>query len=391
MRTVKNRQFGTERYRNFRGGVVENIRFEKCTFGGEGDLYFANGIRRPSDVFIIRNCEFINCTFYDMYGGLKIGQAIIENVLIENCKTKGAFGLSFDKSMFKHVTIKGKLYYLSISTFGKEFEYEEDDEIQPYRNEMIPSLQELYDENSDFSRFYTAYGTEYLHLEEATQMKEYYLDFYKNVDWALDIRDAIIECQQIHGLFPFDKIKFNPAIAAYINKESLMKGEWKKLIEHKDEDTFDHAMSLKGSIRRSYELENEGVLLIVDNSRPEYHNAELEVIRLLREHGIAEPGETAEPMIIPPKKVKPAVNFKKPVFVFRVTVWTYDHGDGILLANHANSAKKKMMEMLGDLEPDLSQYTAKRENKYDKIAGKLGEKIWHEEEEEFLMLLNDLK
>jgi hypothetical protein len=145
---------------------------------------------------------------------------------------------------------------------------------------------------------------------------------------------------------------------------------------------------IKSDLRNSYELKNEGVLLIVDNNDPKRHNAELEVIRELRAKGIANRGETALPMVIPPKKVKPAVNFKKPVFVFRVTVWSFDHGDGILLANNASSAKKKMMEMLSSLEPDIKQYTAKREKKYDVIIDKLGEKIWHEEEEEFLNIVN---
>lgn len=374
MRTIKNRQFGSD-YRNHRGGRIENIRFEKCTFGGDGKLHFANGIRTPSDVFVVRNCEFINCTFYDMYGGLLIGQAIIEDVLIQNCKTKGAFGLSFDKSMLKHVTIKGKLDRFSISTFGNEFEPEE-------RYEMFFSYQELYDNDSDFSKYYQVYGTQYLHLEEVVKMKDFFLDFYKATNWVIDISEAEIGSCQIRGLFPYDKIKFNPSVSAYVNKENLMKGEWKELIEYTGTG-FDDATLLKSDLRRSYELNNEGVLLIVDNTKPEYHNAQLEVIRKLREYNIAEPGETAMPKAIPPKKVKPAVNYKKPVSVFRVTVWSYDHGDAILLANNASSAKKKMMEMIGSLEPDSSQYTAKREKKYDAIADKLGEKIWHEEEEGF--------
>jgi hypothetical protein len=179
MKIIKNKQFPNESdkwYFNHRGGSIENLRFEKCTFGGEKTMRFAYGIRNPSDVFIIRNCEFINCTFYDQFGGLSIGQAIIENVLIQNCKTKGSFGLTLKQTLLRHVTIKGKFNRFTLSTFGNEFEREE-------RYQMVSAYKELYDENSDFSACYETYGgTQYLHLEEALTMKNYFVDFYKNTD-----------------------------------------------------------------------------------------------------------------------------------------------------------------------------------------------------------------
>jgi hypothetical protein len=379
VKTIKNRIYNNFNFCNYTVGIIENKRFEKCTFGGRGNMFFSVGIRRPSDIFTIRNCEFVNCTFYDRFGGLEIGQTIVENVLIENCKTKGTFGLTLDKTMLKHVTIKGQLDVLCISTFGNKFDFED-------KFSMLPFQRELYSEDSDFWSYYYSYGTQYLYLEEANRMKAYFLDFYKACDWVLDIKEAKIGYHQILGIFPFDKIKYNPTIQAYINKEKLMSGKWKELIEK-----LDNKGLAESALNYAFELKTDGVLIIADYKNPKWYNAELEVIRLLREHGIADPGETAMPVIIPPKKVKPAVNFKKPVFVFRVTVWSYDHGDGILLANNASSAKKKMMELLNSLETDPKQYTAKREKKFDSIANKLEGKIWHETDEMILRLTDKLK
>jgi hypothetical protein len=377
MRTIKNKDFGHRRLK--KTGIIENVRFENCTFGS--GLFVSLGIRKPEDSFIIRDCEFVKCTFddhYGSYGGLHIGQAKIENVLIENCKTKGSFGVTLNDTLLKHVTIKGKFDKISIYMPTNEIRYE----LQYLQKS---SLDYYGIEKQSDKGYYYIHHSPYAELEEVFALRDAFFEHYASVDWALDISQAKIGYTQIYGHFPYDKIRFDLATAAYIPKDKLLENKWREEIAG-----MGTGLSRYG-LNDSFKLKTEGHLIITTNGKAEYYNEELAVIKKLREAGIAEPGPTAEPMTIPPKKVKPAVNFKKPVFVFRVTVWTYDHGDGILLANHASSAKKKMMELLDDLEPDAGQYTAKREKQYDAIAGMLGEKIWHEEEEAFVKLLENIK
>jgi hypothetical protein len=371
-RIIKNRAYKNIRIQT--AGLLENIRFENCTFIDHIDICY--GMRKPEDSYIIRNCEFVGCTFSDFYnGGLHIGQCTLEDVLIEKCKTKGAFGLNLKHTLIRRVTIEGKLDRLHLSMPRNEisvsdFRWYRDDLVEYYKDKDVKCL---FD-----------YAGDYAFPEEVYALKDAWEKFYDETDWILDISEARIGDVEIHGKFDFTKVKFNPAIHAFISKENVLKQKWKPLLK------------IAPFTLCSWELYNSlkehcnGCIVFANPYKKEWFNDKILFINELRALGIAEPGETEALMIIPPKKVKPAVNFKKPVFVFRVTVWTYDHGDAIFLANNAVSAKKKMKEFLDGLENDITQYTAKREKKYDSIANKLGEKIWHEEEDGFMKLIENL-
>jgi hypothetical protein len=368
---IKNRSF--KNISLLKAGVLENIRFENCSF--IESINISHGMRKPEDTFIIRNCEFVKCTFSDKHaGGLYIGQATLEDVLIENCKTKGSFGLSLDHTLLRRVIIKGKLDTISLRMIQKEISVT--DFLWNW-----PILVDYYKDKD--VKCVLDYAGYYAFPEEVFAFKDAWEEFYNKIDWALDVSEAKIGSISIHGKFDFTKVKFNPATQAFITKENVMNKKWKPLLE---KDGFRYC---GWELNNSFSENCNGCIVFADFYKKERFNEKINFIKELRAMGIAEPGETAELMVIPPPKVKPIVDFKKPVFVFRVTVWTYDHGDGIFLANNAASAKKKMRAFMDGLENDITQYSAKREKKYDHIADKLGEKIWHEEEDEFIDMLKN--
>jgi len=127
---------------------------------------------------ILRNCRTTGCG---------IDCAIIENVCIDGLKTHQL--LQIWAAVFRHVVIKGGVGRVMIS----------------------PAV---------------ASGT--ATKEEQKLFDEANREFYKHVDWALDIKEMSCDEFQVQGI-PASLIRRDPETQVIVTRESAMKGEWRSL------------------------------------------------------------------------------------------------------------------------------------------------------------------
>lgn len=337
--------------------IIENIHFEKCEFGY--GLLISADISNSNDAIIIRNCTFIRCTFHDKnspYGGLCIGDAIIEDILIEDCKTKGAFGLTFYETKLKNVVLKGN-FAGNLTLFGPPRDYKDYDDYDEKKSKEILR-------NFGYIRH---------SVEETKLLNASYRKYYESVDVAIDISQVKIEEFASHHLFPNKKIKYQSLTQAYINKDIIVKHKThliKMLENHKGSLHFDIYDCLKGKTDDC---------LLVAGERSKKFNPHIELIRKLREEGVLERTETAPNRVITPKK-KLMFNNNKKNYMYRVTNYNLDHGDFILLANNAKQARLRVLRQLDDTDDNLEMYVANKEKEYNIKQDEIGEKIFIEQD-----------
>lgn len=272
MKVIKNKIIG--RRHIIKGGVLENIRFEGCSF--TDGLRISTGIRKPADTFIVRNCQFVQCEFHDT--GLSVGQATIENVLIDNCTTVGKTGLTFSHTLLKHVVIKGRLDALNIFMPYIKPDFFATDNIP----EHYLHFTKLYHRPGEITGYYEYNHSLYLHLDEIHALRDAVFLHYDKVDWALDISGAEIGSWQVKGKFPGSKVIFNPDIHALVDKETLAEGKWKTVLP--DTEAY-----IARCLNNAHKYECEGAILVPGDSSENMHSNDAAHILALREAGIAHP------------------------------------------------------------------------------------------------------
>lgn len=216
--------------------VFCDAEFGRCIFD-DCAISITHDPRRRSTV---RNMRLLNCTA----NGGRVNRAIIEDVLVENCKWPGLFQIF--GAVFKHVTLRGKFGRLMIS------------------NDVLP--------RSDVNP-----GYEY---ENVGAFREANAAYYADVDWALDISQGQFQEFCIRGV-PGRLIRRDPETQVLVTREKALEGEWRDL-EFRDGLC---AVSLDLFLQR--EEEEDTVLIAPKRHRkfPLY----LEDLQLLREAGVAEP------------------------------------------------------------------------------------------------------
>ena len=171
---------------------ISNLEFRNCSFISVSmeyerkveELYFFLRTQKIkilrsvlSDVRII-NCEETACNFSGV---------VFENTLIDGLNTNETFCIR--ASVFKHVILKGKIGTLVFDPL------------------LLPGITRHEDQD---------------YFDRVNR------EFYKNLDWALDIREArFYECDLL-GV-PSNLIRRDPQTQMVIKREKALKGTWKKL------------------------------------------------------------------------------------------------------------------------------------------------------------------
>jgi hypothetical protein len=163
-----------------RGNCVEDLVLDACNL----DNCALSIVQRPEKRTLVRNvrltsCDQLYCTIYP---------AIIEDTVVDNLKCHEV--LLVYAPAFKHVVLRGRLGPISI--------------IPHYRLDADLGSKEQ-------RRFDTANA-----------------EYYKGVDWALDIRDALFTEIQIGGI-PTALIRRDQDTQMVITRESALEGKWKSV------------------------------------------------------------------------------------------------------------------------------------------------------------------
>jgi hypothetical protein len=231
--------FQNQRFHRFRDydsrAVFSDLEFRNCEF----QSCLVGITKNPQLCTTIRRVSLINCND----NGSSIGNAIVEDTLVESLKTPGLFQ-TFG-AVFKHVVLRGKLDRLMICNY----ELPDSSVNLPYQYEVVDAFREA--------------NTEY----------------YRDVDWALDISQAEFKELDIRGV-PGRLIRRDSQTQVLITRERALEGDWRKLPFRENLTPFAIDFMLQQELP-------DTVLIAPKRHRkfPLY----LEDLQLLREAGLAEP------------------------------------------------------------------------------------------------------
>jgi hypothetical protein len=155
-----------------------DIEFKKCHF----DHCFLSLTFSPQLRSTIRNVRLIKCS----QKSSTIYSAIVEDVLIDGLKSSG-FALRTNAAVFNRVTMQGKIDRLMLTSTAFIME---------------PQLQPVFDQAN--------------------------AEYYKNVEWALDISNAEFNDITIRGL-PGHLIRRDPETQLLVTRKNAIARGWEKL------------------------------------------------------------------------------------------------------------------------------------------------------------------
>jgi hypothetical protein len=175
--------------------------------------------------------------------GGNIDTAIVEESIVDGLKIAGLF-LIFG-AVFKHVTLIGKIDRLMIA------------------NDVMPSLLLHEDYRS----------------QEVLSFRHANAEYYRNVDWALDISHGQFRELEIRGI-PSRLIRRDPETQVVVTRQKALTGEWRDLPFVNRVAAF----SLDYMLRQEW----QDTVLIAPKRHRKFA-LYLQDLNLLREAGIAEP------------------------------------------------------------------------------------------------------
>lgn len=176
------------------------------------------------------DCEQIGCSLY---------AAVVEDVVIDGLKTNGQL-LQAWGAVFNRTILKGKIDRLMISSA-----------VLP--GVVTQGEQQAFDEAS--------------------------LEYYRHVEWALDISQGEFKELCIRGL-PGHLIRRDPETQFLVTRERALLGDWKNL-------EFQENL-LPGSLDLFLQRAETSLILVAPKRHPKFKNY-LSDMRLLRLAGVAEP------------------------------------------------------------------------------------------------------
>lgn len=207
-----------------------NMEFRSCYFQGCA----LSITHQPSLRSTVRNLNLEKCS----QRGCTIFGAIIEDVTINGLTTHGQL-LQTWGAVFKHVVLRGKIDRLMIS------------------QAIRAGLAEL-DEQAAFDKANAEY--------------------YRHVDWALDISQGEFKELEIRSL-PAKLIRRDPETQIVVTREKALAGEWRDL-------EFQEALT-PFAIGKLLERGDPDRVMIAGKRHPKFRRY-LEDFRLLRRAGVAE-------------------------------------------------------------------------------------------------------
>lgn len=236
MKTYENQVF--ERfYDQDSGAVFENLEFRRCQFESSA----ISIARDPQLRSTVRNVRLIRCEEI----GCGIESAIIENVLVDGLKTSDL--LQTWAAVYKHVTLKGKIGRIMISPFLAT------GGTTPKKQIIVQAQKQAFDEAND--------------------------NYYRTIDWALDISQAEFKEADIRGV-PARLILRDPETQVVVTRQKALQGGWQEL------DLEETWWGL--AIDHMLEREEPDIVLVAPKRHRNFKRL-LEGLNLLREAGVAEP------------------------------------------------------------------------------------------------------
>ncbi|MBI3839915.1 MAG: hypothetical protein HY288_18485 [Planctomycetia bacterium] len=231
MRIFRDREFKRFSPDADSGSLFSDVHFEGCTFQS-----CSVGIAHTPDLrTTVRNIRFVNCDEYACF----VQSPIVEDVVVDGFKTHGDTLLTFG-AVFKHVVLQGKIDFLMT-------------------NEVLSPSDEMTEEQQAFNQAN--------------------VDYYRDVDWALDIRQGEFKDIELRGV-PGRLIRRDPETQALVTRQALLEGNWRKLEFHANVTTLAIGMFLE---------RDEPDYVVVAPKRDNTFRERLADIELLRRAGIAEP------------------------------------------------------------------------------------------------------
>ncbi len=213
---------------------ISGLKLLRCHFDGCGVAPAYDLATRTH----IRDIEISQCTV----ANCGVNGAILENVKVDGLKTKGRMPFFCFGSFFRHVILRGKIGSLKINS---------ECHIHSYRT---PRQQAIWDEA--------------------------YQQFYKDVDWAIDIRDAEFKTGIDFHFVPGRLVRRDPATQVLVTRERLEKIDWKSI----DWGGSSVIISLQWFLERSVHAD----CVIVARSKSRSFERDIKALDLLRTSGIAE-------------------------------------------------------------------------------------------------------
>ena len=236
MRVFKSQEFG--RMRDFESGAVfADMEFVGCRLVSCSISSGLDWTRRSTG----RNIRLIGCE----ERACRVGAAILEDIFVDGLKTHGRLGTW--GAAFKHVTLKGRIGNLKVSDY-------------------IPGVAGSAELAHRINLRFQAANAEY----------------YRNVDWALDISRAEFEECELRGV-PGELVKRDPETQILVNREKViaMQSEWERL-----ELSETHWQI---ALRDLIGDEHLGSQVLVAPKRNPRFKVLLDGLNFLRHAGVAEP------------------------------------------------------------------------------------------------------
>ena len=230
MRVFQDEQFDSFRDRDS-GAHFCDLEFRKCYF----ESCSLSITQKPSLRTVVSNVKLINC----VQRGCTLNSAIVENCLIDGLKTNGqllqTWGAAFNK-----VILRGKIDRLMISSA------------------VLPGV---------------------IGPEEQYAFDEANSEFYRKVEWALDISEGDFKELCIRGL-PGHLIRRDPETQVQLTREKALSRRWQDLTLN--ENTWH--VSLDMFLQRA----EPSIVLVAPKRHPRFRNY-VEDLMVLRDSGVAEP------------------------------------------------------------------------------------------------------
>ena len=233
-RVFEKEEFDSFKDRNS-GAFFSDLEFRNCLF--RSCSISRTTTFNPDKRSRIQNVRLFNCEA----AGCFLGPAFLEDVLVDGLRIPKV--LIAESPTLKHVVLRGKIDRLIIGQvlYGG----------MPYEN----------------------------YLKVVSIYEQANAEYYKAVDWALDISQGEFSDVSIRGI-PSRLVRRDTFTQAVVKREKAISGEWKAL----DLSGTWWAVSLDMLARSSWE---DGIL--VAPKRHRQFNHALKGLHILREAGIAEP------------------------------------------------------------------------------------------------------
>lgn len=184
MRVFRDQEFQSY-YDRDSAATFSDIEFCRCYF----ESCALSIARRPPDRSTIRNIRLLDCS----QRGCRLDSAIVEDVLVDGLKTHGQL-LQTWGAVFNRVVLRGKIDRLMIST------------------DVFPSiLMAEADRRREIDSF---------RAENA--------EYYRRVDWALDISQGEFKELDIRGV-PTHLIRRDAETQVVVTRKKALEGRWKEL------------------------------------------------------------------------------------------------------------------------------------------------------------------